>query len=58
MTYELTGNPGDTDDTEDHERYLCTDEELEAGGFTVWDIPDMPETDAEPIGRRDSCNVL
>lgn len=50
MTYEQVQNPDDDErDGVEHPRYVCTHEELEAAGFTVGDLIDMPETDHEFI---------
>jgi hypothetical protein len=69
MTYEQVHNPDDGQDAEDHERYLCTEKELETAGFTVGDLSDMPETDPEfipdpkdrlvaPVARHGAAGAL
>jgi hypothetical protein len=46
MTYEQA-HDHDSDDTDERERLLCTEKELEQAGFSVGDLSDMPETDPE-----------
>jgi hypothetical protein len=49
MTYEQVHNHNDERDSEEHPRYVCTHQELEAAGFTVGDLSEMSETDHEFI---------
>jgi hypothetical protein len=46
MTYEQV-HDNDSNDTDERERLLCTEKELEKAGFSVGDLADMPETDPE-----------
>jgi hypothetical protein len=64
MTYEQVHDP-DAQKTDIREQLLGTEKELEAAGFIVGDLEDMPETDPEfvpdPMGRLASgggaCSV-